>query len=140
MTTKTVTTDAEAYRRAVDLEPRLLAVEAMVRALVALAPTDEPFCSGCLWSGVLKPLARPLVGWDRARPRLDAQPKRPGSSWTPVDLAPVLALPGPPEPSTAEEAWLRTTEAFDAVTDPLLALLDDADPALGCGYPGRIRR
>jgi hypothetical protein len=34
---------------------------------------------------------------------------------------------------TETEKWLRSSEAWDAVTRPLLARLYEADPANGCG-------
>jgi hypothetical protein len=43
-------------------------------------------------------------------------------------------MPPRVEAKTEAEKWLRTSEAFDVVTDRWLAQLDRVDPALGHGF------
>jgi hypothetical protein len=44
-----------------------------------------------------------------------------------------------PLADTDTERWMREQEAYDAVTNTLLARLWDADPGTGCGI-GRAKR
>ena len=51
-------------------------------------------------------------------------------------------LDTPPRDDAASEteAWLRSEEAFDVVTDVWLKLLEDVDPSLGYGLPAQIKQ
>ena len=136
-------TRADAYRRALAAEPGLKRLDHMVRLLAATAPKRKPFCCGCIWERILKPLASPLVGWTRGYPQEQASdPDADGTTgFEFVSMAEVLErMDERPAPSTDTEAWLRSTEAWDAVTDTWLELLDDADPGLGHGFPGQAYR
>lgn len=131
------TNSADVYARALDAEPQLAAIEALVNVLCATAPTDQPFCCGCIWETILKPLVTPLVGWDRGYPPEQAEDPDPGKrSWQPIDLTTTFAaLDNRPKPATATEAWLRSQDAYNAVTDRWLTQLDAADPGQGHGLP-----
>lgn len=137
----TVTT-LDPVRRAIIADHHIRALDRAIRTIAALAPNPDaevhdpdagiPLCHGCLWSGVVKPLAKLLLGPARgelaeAADRADI-PK-------PVDLAALFDEPERPEAATETERWLRSGEAYDQVTDVWLALLRDADPANGCGLP-----
>lgn len=128
---------AKAYVRAVDAEPQLEAIEALVDLLCAIAPTDRPFCCGCIWETILKPLVSPLVGWERGYPPGQAADPDPDKrSWQPIDLsAAIAALDSRPKPATATEAWLRTEDAYNAVTHRWLTQLDHAGTGRGHGHP-----
>lgn len=118
------------YDDALKLEPRLTAVERMVDTVcLYVRPTDE-FCHACYWESVLKPIVTDLVGWGRGYPPEQADPN-PRSSWAPIDLA---DLPDPTPAENDAEKWLRSSEAFDLVTDELLRRLYDADPGNGHGF------
>jgi hypothetical protein len=71
-------TKPEAYERALAAEPQLRAIEAMVDALVALAPNDQPYCTACIWETILKPLVSPWVGWERGDVPEQAKDEPPG--------------------------------------------------------------
>lgn len=109
-----------AYRRALAAEPGLKAAHRIVRIL-AVAGYD----GAETYDGILKPLAYPLVGWQRGTHyhahNPEDMPQRTG--W--ISFA---DLPDPittkAEPATEEEKWLRSQEAFDAVTDVWLDYLD----------------
>lgn len=124
------------YEKALAAEPHLRAVDRMVRAFVALAPTRRsrtPMCAGCIWEQVLKPLAQPWVGWDRGDPA-DQAPETPRRTWRAISLDEFLDKPDRrPHAETTTETWLRSQEAWDAVTDKWLAMLHAADPANGDG-------
>lgn len=88
---------------------RLIAADRLVSVLVALAPEDgRSMCAGCVWEHVLKPLTTDVIGWSRG---------------------------GPPVAATGMERWLRTSAAYDLVTDEWLAQLEQADPHRGHGLP-----
>lgn len=135
-TTAGVATDA--YRRALAAEPQLQAVEATVDALSAFVRRSDTMCAGCVWEAIVKPLASPWVGWARGflpHPAKDPDPT-PGASWRFVNLAEWIEQQPKrvrSDASTDTERWLRTSDAFDAVTDVWLARLDAADPAHGHG-------
>lgn len=142
--TETSSTDKTALTIPADVE-RALAADRHIRALdraisllVATAPTDgSPYCSGCLWEVVVRPLATPLVGWGRGRPQEQAP-----DSDEPVivllsDVDPDDFRPTPAE--TVTEEWLRTSETWNAVTGWWMGQLDEADPGKGHGFPGFAR-
>ena len=126
------------YDRALQAEPQLQVLERMVATLCATAPTGEPFCVGCIWECVLKPLVTPLVGWDRGYPPEQSRDPDPAApSFVIVSVTEALqGLDERPKAKTATEEWMRGTGAWDAVTNRWLAQLDAADPALGHGIPG----
>jgi hypothetical protein len=144
-----------AYERALAAEPRLRAVENMVRAQVLFIRPGDTFCHGCYWERVLKPLVTPLVGWGRGEPHEDAADPHPSgkrvmhvtgggesgveerdnyvvvtTSWHDA----FAQMDAEPEPTTATERWLRSTEAWDVVTDYFLEIVQAADPANGHGF------
>jgi hypothetical protein len=127
------------FERALAAEPTLRVIDRMVRTLAANAPTrrsKRPFCSACVWESILKPLARHWVGWERGDP-IDQAPDAPRDSWEPISLSELLAQPDDrPAAQSVTEKWLRSSAAFDAVTDRWLKLLHDADPANGHGIYG----
>lgn len=128
------------FQQTIEADSQLRAVDALVRVLAATAPapeSDAPMCSGCVWEHIVKPLTTPVLGWSRARPHRDVRPPS-ADPFEVVDIAQVMSEahdnPKPP-PTNDLERWLRTSEAFDVVTDVWLALLHDADPANGHGLP-----
>lgn len=99
--------DSEAlYRRALEEEPRLRAIVAMVASQTIYIRKRDEFCYACYWENVLKPLMLRLIGWER--------------------------------PTLPENPWLRSSEAWDAVSHKLLADLWDADPGNGCGFARNV--
>lgn len=86
---------ADPFDRALAAEPRLRAVDRMVRLIAAQAPTrrsGKPQCAACVWTGILKPLVTPLVGWARGETR-QASDQPPGRfvALTRTDLARLTA-------------------------------------------------
>jgi hypothetical protein len=129
-----------AFRRALDAEPQLQALDLMVNALVALAPTKasgRPMCHACIWEMILKPLVSPWVGWERGYlPDQAEEPRPEGEQLRGRSLAELLAIPDVrAEATTQTEQWLRTSEAFDVVTAVWLHRLEAADPGTGHGLP-----
>lgn len=126
------------YRRALKAEPQLRAIDRLVDVLAALAPTrrsGRPLCSGCTWERIVKPLTSPWVGHERGfHPDVaeDPDPDRP-----PIQFLKASDLKMPPrvEATTEIERWLRTSEAWDAVTRVWIDRLHHADPANGHGLP-----
>lgn len=127
------------YEKALQAEPQLQVLARMVAAFVALAPSrrsKRPMCAGCIWESILKPLVRPWVGWERGyapKPAM-AQPR----AAVVLDLRSWLGQQSPrsrPHPDNEVEAWLRSSEAFDVVTDRWLNDLRRADPGHGHGIP-----
>lgn len=131
--TKTTTTFTRAD--ALTAVPALAAIDRLVAALVAGAPTDQPFCASCVWEDILKPLATPALGWGRG---YAADPATTGSNW--LSRADLIAVAGDePSPATSDlERWLRTPDAWAAVTGSWLAGLHEVDPGLGHGYPRAV--
>lgn len=125
-----------AYDRVLAAEPRLRAVVRVVDTFIQFVrPTDE-MCHGCVWEVMVKPLVSPLVGFGRGYPPKIAKDPNPSGELELVfrSAADLLREPDPRIPAESQtEKWLRTSEAFDAFTDPLLARLYEADPANGCG-------
>lgn len=117
-------------------EPRLQAIERLVDALCALVRPADTMCFGCVWESIIKPLTVPLVGWERGYP--PEQAHDPGTKPLYADIASILDRPDDrPDSETETEAWLRTAEAWDAVTDRWLSRLEKADPGNGCGVAHR---
>lgn len=120
--------------------PELRAVDRVVRMLVALAPGDgRPMCAGCVWELVIKPLTVGVIGWGRAWPHKDCHDPTDTEVLhflTPVDWAELdRRRASIPVATNDLESWLRTSDAYDVVTDRWLAMLDDADPACDHGLP-----
>ncbi len=127
-------TTLDPLRRAVAADHHIRALDRAIRTVAALAPTEEsetPLCHGCLWSGMVKPLAQLLLGPGRGELR-DASD---GDSWQPLDLAALFDEPDREPASTETERWLRDGRTYDQITDIWLGLLRHADPANGCGLP-----
>ncbi|MFI8976507.1 hypothetical protein ACIGO9_26725 [Nocardia asteroides] len=127
----TTATRAELFAFALAVEPQLQAVDRMVRAFVALAPADRTMCAGCVWTDLLKPATLPWIGWERGLPHRDATEPEPLRFMTGSEF--ILDVSEPTTPTTEVEKWLRTEQAWDAVTDTWLALLNAADPGNGHG-------
>lgn len=129
----TVTT-LDPIRRAIAADHQIRALDRTVRLIAALAPSpdsDTEMCHGCLWSGIVKPLAQLLLGPDRGI--VDEAEDRTTDGW--IDLASVFDELDREPPSTETERWLRSDEAWNAVTGEWVRLLYAADPANGCGLP-----
>lgn len=114
---------AAAFERALQAEPKLRAVSQLVDVLRLLVrPTDE-MCHGCIWEAIVKPLVRPWVGWGRGYPPKSAQDPDPtGERWLRVTSAAELMREADPRipAETETEKWLRTSEAWNAVTKVLI--------------------
>lgn len=130
--------DEEKYKRALAAERRLVAVDQAVAALCEFVrPTDE-MCYGCTWESIVKPLLMPLVGWGRGYPtRVAADPTGDWASglktWKQLCDEDDSEEKYRPEATTETEKWMRTEEAWDAVSNTLLDRLWRADPGTGCG-------
>jgi hypothetical protein len=123
------------YDRALAAEPQLRAIERVVDTLCELVRPSDHLCNGCVWEGIVKPLASPWVGWEREYVPGEADDPVPGElmgRWTMADLRGDDDPLRPPA-TTETEKWLRTSPAFDAVTDVWLDRLRAADPANGHG-------
>jgi hypothetical protein len=132
---------ADPYDKALAAERQLQPIARMVEAFAALAPAPrsrKSMCAGCIWDLILKPLVRPILGWDRGYPPEQA-PAEPRDSWQPMDLEALLAEDDEarPEPDNEIERWLRSSEAWEVVTDRWLKTLDHADPGNGHGIGHR---
>lgn len=125
---ETTTSD---YQRALDAEPQLGTAVLAVNALCALAGPENSMCSGCAWELIIKPICLPYIGHCRGVPLTQAT-----DSTGVLDLLitpdELFALPDAPEATSDTERWLRTIEAYDAFTRPLIARLEAADPGNGC--------
>lgn len=132
------TTREQNYRRALDACPDIRALDNMVRLIAELGPPrpKKPMCYACIWDSALKPLATLVVGWERGRgveSHTDPDPNNrfPDFDWNNLDTPPRE------EAASETEEWLRDMEAFDAVTETWIKLLEDVDPALGHGFLAR---
>lgn len=121
------------YDRALAAERRLRAAVAVVDALCALVRTTDRMCSGCVWETIVKPMILPLVGWERGYPPRQAKDPGPRPAGLHLTRADLGNLPRPVTASTETETWLRSMEAWDAVTGTLLDRLYQADPGNGHG-------
>jgi hypothetical protein len=112
-------------------------MDRLVTTLCEFVRPSDFLRHGCLWERMVKPLVRPLVGYERGFfPKVAADPPASGESgWRFLNRAELLAHDSRPRvPATTDtEQWMRTSEAWDAVTRVLLARMWDADPANGCG-------
>ncbi|MEU5097597.1 hypothetical protein [Streptomyces sp. NPDC020996] len=126
------------YERAVAADPRLRALADLVTALCQFVRPADTMCGGCAWENLVKPLATPLIGWERGYRPEPAKDPTPDGGWrlyTSRDLTAALeAAERERTPaSTATEQWLRTSQAWDAYCGELIRRLNDADPAHGHG-------
>ncbi|MFD6973554.1 hypothetical protein [Streptomyces sp. NPDC059949] len=135
MTTTARQTDLDRATRA---EPRLQAVINIVTALTALVRPTDTMCGGCVWDEIIKPLALPLIGWERGYQPAEAEDPDPDRMWRLINASDWAAGWQDAEkartPATTDtEKWLRTSEAWDSVCGELIRRLNDADPANGHG-------
>lgn len=126
------------YERALAAEPGLRAIVTAVDALCALVRPSDTLCHGCVWDAIVKPLATPLIGWERGYPPKTAKDPSPDRGWRITSGADLMAEWKEAEkhriPATTDtEKWLRTSEAWDAFTTVLLDRLETADPGNGHG-------
>lgn len=126
----------DAFARAVAADPRLRALDALVDALCTLVRSGDVMCSGCVWEEIVKPLASDAIGWERGyRPEhADDAPRTLASRMMTFSQLQASVDARKPQPATSEtEKWLRTSDAWDAVTDMWIRRLQVADPANGHG-------
>lgn len=138
MTTSTTddTTRAGRFAKAMAADRQLRALDVMVRTLAALPRPGDTMCSGCVWSRILKPLALPLVGFERGTVPTNAEDPKPGGGGLRVYTGDELMAAADVKRTRAEtdtERWLRSQEAWEAVTGTWIAILHEADPANGHG-------
>ncbi len=121
------------YERAVLADRRLRAIDGLVSSLCLLVRSDDTLCHSCVWESMVQPLLTPLVGHERGY--LPDVAKDPGDDWKPMTAKELSELPDGPraEATTETERWMRTSDAWDAVTQTLLSRLWDADPGNGHG-------
>lgn len=127
-------------QRAFTAERELLAIDKLVHVLVTLAPTErsgKAMCVGCLWDSIIKPLTSSLLGYGRGHIPEQAQdlpegmlPRLETISFGDFKERRATHL----RADTETEKWLRTSEAWDAVTDYWLKQLEAADPGNGHGF------
>jgi hypothetical protein len=111
-------------------------VEKVVDTFIKLVrPTDE-LCHACVWELIVKPLVSPWVGNGRGYPTEQAKDPDPTGERFLRAISAADWIKNQPDRAPAEtetEKWMRTSEAYDAFTDVLLARLYEADPANGHG-------
>lgn len=113
----------------------LRALNAMVEIQCRFIEEDDTFCAECYWE-VFKPLVTPVLGWSRGYPlRHQVEPSDKPLAYSPVNLGEIMVGDSARDTPTSEfEAWLRTHEAYDLVTDHWLTKLRAIDPANGHGF------
>lgn len=121
------------FEKALTIVPELRAINNMVRVFVALAPKNQPMCTDCIWGTILKPMVYPLLGWGRGLAPESAEDMSFSLMFTGEDFANIKDKHT--EATTKTERWLRSSDAYDLVTDRWLEMLTKVDPGLGCGYP-----
>ncbi|WP_435601265.1 hypothetical protein [Streptomyces sp. C10-9-1] len=132
------------YERATTADHRLHALANLVTALCHLVRPADTMCGSCTWETLVKPLATPLIGWQRGyRPDCAKDPD-PHHTWRLVTGTDLMTAWKKAErdrtpAATDTEQWLRTEEAWDAYCGELIRRLNAADPANGCGIH-RYRR
>ncbi len=87
--------------RAFRVEPRLRALDLRIQGDVTGRDPSEPFDSTAYWLDFVKPRGNELVGWDRETPT----------------------------PANDDEAWLCSTEAWEAVMRPWIRLIGEVEQA-----------
>jgi hypothetical protein len=128
------------YERALQAEPAVAAIGTLIDVLCALVSPDDVMCAGCVWERIVKPLTTPFVGWcrntyDEAYYDATAESGLRNSLKSGLRSSLDMREPPTPAPTTEIERWLRTSAAYDAVTDVWLSKLDEADPGNGHGLP-----
>lgn len=130
--------ESEHYRLALEAEPALVAIEAVVALICAKGLRAQK-----AWVSIVKPLTRPFLGTMRGigaeaasnptRPDLSADERLEHMFDDVVDLGEHIKhleryrLPA----STATEEWMRTREAWDAVTRVWIERMQAAAAAHG---------
>lgn len=115
------------------------ALDFAVTALaVAAGAADGPACSGCMWARIVKPLALPLLGWERGYPPMESPDRTAGLRGGLVNISELMVRmderAARRTPATSDtERWLRSQEAWDAVVGEWIDRLHAADPAAGHG-------
>jgi hypothetical protein len=128
--------ESEHYRLALDTEPGLVAIETVVDLIC-----DQGLPSQMAWSSVVETLALPFIGNMRGigidnaknpkKPDLDADERLEHLLESMEDMSAKderlekYRLPA----ETATEEWMRTSEAWDAVTEVWIRKMQEADPA-----------
>ncbi|WP_019072389.1 hypothetical protein [Streptomyces hokutonensis] len=126
------------YDRALTADHRLRALAQLVTALCQFVRPADTMCGGCAWDALVKPLATPLIGWERGYKPEAAKDPDPDRAWRIYTGGEWLAGWKEAEQdrtpaSTDTEQWLRTSEAWDAYCGELIRQLNAADPAHGHG-------
>jgi hypothetical protein len=123
------TTTTTAFQRALDAEPQLRPVVRLVDALCALVRPTDRMCSGCVWESILKLLVEPWVGWERGYMPEQATDNQRDLSECVLTMSDLRALGDRRIPATTDtEAWLRTSEAYDAFTDETTGPTENCRP------------
>lgn len=136
--------ESEHYRIALDAEPALVAVEAVVELICAQGLPSQK-----AWSSIVKTLATPFLGTLRGigvegasnpmHPDLSEEEHMARVVGSAVDLSEHVdhlekyRLPA----ETATEEWMRTSEAWDAVTRVWIYRMQEADPDMPHGADQR---
>ncbi|MFE6194126.1 hypothetical protein [Streptomyces sp. NPDC057838] len=135
-----MTTPAEkyGYERALNADRQLRALADLATAVCEFIRPADTMCGGCAWDTLVKPLATPLIGWERGYPPESAPDPETQGGWKIVSgsdwLAVIEAAEKDRTPAATEtEKWLRTSEAWDAYCGELIRRLNAADPANGHG-------
>ena len=129
-----MTQTATSYQRALNADPGLRAIDDVVDALCAVVRPSDTLCAGCVWEAIIKPLARPLVGWERGYPPDQAEDPETSLALRITSAAELTAQVANRVPAATDtERWMRTSEAYDAVTDAWFHRLHMADPGHGHG-------
>lgn len=139
-----MSTEQTDYDRALDADYRLRALADFVTVLCQFVRPADTMCGGCAWETLVKPLAMPLIGWERGYQPEPAKDPDPTGGWRLISGGDWAAAWEEAErhrtPATTDtEQWLRTEDAWDAYCGELIRRLNDADPANGCGIH-RYRR
>ena len=133
---KRITTERqrELYQRALDAEPVLRAMACAVDTICTLVRKGDALCAGCVCEAIIKPLVHPWVGWGRGYPAEQAKDVPRFCASLAELVAEIDVDDRDRSPATTEtERWLRTSEAFDAVTDEWLGRRSFLR---SCGQPG----
>lgn len=127
--------ESEHYRLALEAEPALVAIEAVVDLIC-----DRGLPSQMAWSSIVKTLTIPYIGNMRGigadgatnpkRPDLNQAERMEHLLGSMTDLSEhVASLEKYRLPATsATEEWMRTSEAWDAVTKVWIRKMQEADP------------
>jgi hypothetical protein len=126
--------DPEHYRLALETEPALMAIETVVDLIC-----EKGLPSQRVWSSVIKPLTLPFIGTMRGIGIDSAKnPTRPDLTQDQLVDHVLGSIENLSEKfkrlekyrlpaTTATEEWMRTSEAWDAVTRVWFQKIDEAD-------------